>query len=450
MASSKTWLDSMNILSLTPGTGGTFYCQNCLRDGQMVRALRRAGHDVTVVPLYLPILLDSEGLNNDDPVFFGGVNVYLQQRMGLFRKTPRWLDKLFDSAWVLRKAATREGSTSAADLGPMTYSMLQGPDGLQRKELDRLMAWLQEQPRPDVAHISNALLLGVAAEIGQTLGVPVVCSLQDEDSWVDAMAPRWRDRCWEIISEKARDVDCFVAVSDYYAEKMARVARIPREKIRTVPLGIEWGALPAAALDFNPPTLGYLSRITASQGFTALVDAFIALKKEPALSSLKLRATGGVTSGDHAYVAEMMAKLGAAGVAEDVEIVEAFDKTSRQSFLHSLDVLSCPAAQGEAFGLFILEAGACGVPVVQPDAGAFREVIEATGGGVVYDGDDPDGLYAALKRLLLDPEHARALGRQAQSSVLAQFSSDAMAAKMGIVFEESVALRRAASRACAT
>lgn len=439
----------MNILSLTPGTGGTFYCQNCLRDGQMVRALRRAGHDVTMVPLYLPILLDAEGLSSNDTVFFGGVNVYLQQRMGLFRKTPRWLDKLFDSAWLLRKAASQEGSTSAADLGPMTYSMLQGRDGLQRKELDRLLEWLVEQPRPDVAHISNALLLGVADEIGEALDVPVVCSLQDEDYWIDAMTPLWRDRCWSLIADKARDVTLFAAVSDTYAARMASAARIPREKIRTVHLGTEWGEVPAAPLDFDPPTLGYLSRITASQGFTALVDAFIALKRLPGLEQLKLRATGGVTSGDHAYVAEMQAKLEAAGVAGDVEIVEAFDKESRQAFIQSLDVLSSPAPGGEAFGLFILEAGTFGVPVVQPDAGAFREIIELTGGGVVYDRADPEGLFNALKRVLLDHDFARSLGQAARPVVQSQFSSDAMAGKIGAVFGEAVAMHSAARGALA-
>ncbi len=435
----------MNILSLTPGSGGTFYCQNCLRDGQMVRALRRAGHEVTVVPLYLPVLLDSEGLSSTDGVFFGGVNVYLQQRMGLFRKTPRWLDKLFDSAWLLRKAASQEGSTSAAELGPMTYSMLQGRDGLQRKELDRLLEWLKDQPRPDVAHISNALLLGVADEIGAALDVPVVCSLQDEDYWIDAMTPQWRDKCWSIIADKARDVVLFAAVSDTYAARMAKAARIPQDKIRTVYLGTEWGAVPAAPLDFDPPTLGYLSRISASQGFTAIVDAFIALKKVPGLENLKLRATGGVTSGDHAYVAEMQTKLEAADMAGDVEIVEAFDKAARQAFIQSLDVLSSPAPGGEAFGLFILEAGIFGVPVVQPDAGAFREVIELTGGGMVYDCADPDGLFNALKRVLLDHDFARSLGQQARPVVQSQFSSDAMAAKIGAVFSEAVAMHKAAN-----
>jgi glycosyltransferase involved in cell wall biosynthesis len=428
----------MKILSLTPGTGGTFYCQNCLRDGQMVRALHRRGHDVTVVPLYLPILLDSEELNAETGVFFGGVNVFLQQNVGIFRSTPRWLDKLFDSAWMLRKAASREGSTRAVDLGPMTYSMLQGRDGLQRKELDRLLDWLKEQPKPDVVHISNALLLGLVGEIKKALRVPVVCNLQDEDTFLDAMTPEWRDKCWAIIAEKARDVDVFIAVSRWYAEKMALRMKTPPGRIRVVPLGIEWESVEPATLDFERPVLGFLSRIHPSQGFSALVEAFIELKRDPRLKHLRLRATGGITSGDHDYVKEVMAKLKAAGVADDVEIVEEFNRAARQEFVRSITVLSVPAPEGEAFGMFILEAGACGVPVVQPDAGAFREVIEMTGGGIVYNPKDPRGLFESLRQLLLDPEQARRLGNNARNTVKERFMSSAMAANMEAVLSELV------------
>lgn len=428
----------MRILSLTPGTGGTFYCQNCLRDGQMVRALRRQGHDVIVVPLYLPIMLDSEGLDNGTGVFFGGVNVFLQQNLGIFRSTPRWLDKILDSAWMLRRAAAREGSTRAHDLAPMTYSMLQGRDGRQRKELHRFIEWLEAEPKPDVVHISNALLLGLAGEIRDALKVPIVCSLQDEDTWIDAMDGVWRDRCWNIIAEKARDVDRFIAVSAWYAEKMSERARIPMERMRVVPMGTEWEACDPSPLDADPPVIGFLSRIHPALGFTELVDAFIELKKDPRLGNLKLRATGGVTHGDQHFVDHIMVKLRAAGVADDVEIVEDFTKAGRQQFIRSLSVLSAPAPQGEAFGFFILEAGACGVPVVQPDAGAFREVVESTGGGIVYDIHDKNGLVDSLKKVLLDRELALALGRAGHAAVHANFTSDAMAAKVAAVFRELV------------
>lgn len=429
----------MRILHLTPGTGGTFYCPNCVRDGLLVRALRRRGHDVMIVPLYLPVSIDAEGLADDAPVFFGGVNVYLQQQFSFFRKTPRWLDRIFDSAWALRRAAAKEGSTSAAELGPMTYSMLRGRDGRQRKELDRLLAWLKDQPRPEVIHLSNALLLGVAPEIQETLNAPVVCTLQDEDTWIDAMEPRWKQRCWDLLAEKARGVHAFVSVSHWYAGQMSSRTGIPRDRIAVVPLGIEPEGSDPASLACDPPVLGYLSRISEAQGFGRLVEAFITLRQDPQLHNLRLRATGGVTAGDRTFVSAMRRKLAQAGAGGDVEIIENFGKAARRKFLHSITALSVPSSCGEAFGLFILEAGGCGVPVVQPDVGAFREVIDMTGGGLTYDPTDENALPETLKRVLLNPEYARSLGAAAHASVLSRFTSDAMAEKMMSVYERVVA-----------
>lgn len=440
----------MRILSLTPGTGGTFYCQNCLRDGQMVRAMRRRAHDVIVVPLYLPILLDADGLDNGPGVFFGGVNVYLQQSLGIFRKTPRWLDKILDSPWMLRRAAKREGSTRARDLAPMTYSMLQGKDGRQQKELDRFIDWLKVEQKPDLVHISNALLIGVAAEIRRALGVPIVCSLQDEDTWIDAMDHEWRQRCWDIIAEKSRDVDLFIAVSNWYAQKMSERARIRMDKIRVVPLGTEWEKREPSELNNDPPVIGFLSRIHASLGFSELVHAFIELKKDPRLANLKLRATGGVTSGDKEFLQHIMGRIKHAGVENDVEIVEDFGKNARQEFVRSLSVLCAPAPHGEAFGFFIVEAGACGVPVVQPDAGAFREVVEMTGGGIIYDPHDKHALVENLKKVLLDRELARELGCKGHAAVYEKFTSDIMAFKLESVFGELVPLDAPAVMAAKT
>jgi glycosyltransferase involved in cell wall biosynthesis len=425
----------VRILQLTPGTGGTFYCENCLRDGVMVRGLRKRGCDVTVVPLYLPVLIDSEGLSNHAPVFFGGINVYLQQTLSLFQKTPRWLDRVFDSPWMLRRAAAREGATHASELGAMTYSMLQGRDGRQRKELVRLLDWLKDQERPDILHVSDALLLGIAAEIRAALGTPIVCSLQDEDTWVDALGAEWRDRCWNLIGDLARDADGLVAVSNWYANQMAARLRIPRKRINVVPLGIEVEELEPASAEKRAPVIGYLSRIHPDQGFGVLVDAFIRLKADPRLKDLRLRATGGVTPGDIDFVRETRQRLEKAGCNDDVEILEDFGRASRREFLKSLSVLSVPAPQGEAFGLFILEAGGCGVPVVQPDAGAFREVVELTGGGIVYDPSNPHALTESLRQILLEPRLARTLGRAAHKVVRERFTGEVMAERMHAVYE---------------
>ena len=411
----------MRVVQVVPGTGGTFYCQNCMRDSALVRSLRRQGLDVIMVPMYLPLTQDGTGLSGDVPVFFGGVNAYLQQQFKLFRATPRWVDRLFDSPWMLRQAAAREGSTSAAALGPMTLSMLQGRDGNQRKEVARLTTWLAEQEQPDVVHFSNALLLGVADDVKQALGVPIVCSLQDEHTWVDAIVEPYQTQCWEVMAEKARSVDAFIAVSDWYADQMSGRMAIPRGSITVAPAGIKVDGIEPRAEPVDPPAIGYLSRMCECLGLGLLVDAFLKLRENPGLQGLRLRLTGGHTVEDKDFLARLHAQLDQHGATGHVDILDDFQGQARHEFLRSLSVLSVPMPAGEAFGSFIIEALAFGVPVVQPAVGAFPEIIEATGGGIVYDPTDAGGLARALESLLLDRDRARELGTRGRAAVLKDF-----------------------------
>ena len=428
----------MNIIQIVPGAGGTFYCPNCMRDCALVRALRRQGHDVTMVPMYLPVLIDADGISGEVPVFFGGINVYLQQQFKIFRKTPRWVDRLFDASWMLRQAAAREGTTQAAALGPMTLSMLQGAEGNQKKELDRLVGWLATHENPDVIHISNSLLLGLASELKRALDVPLVCTLQDEESWLDNIDQPYAQLCWEAMSEHANDVDMFIAVSEWYAEEMRERMGLERAKLRVIPLGIDLEDGEPASLSFDPPVLGYLSKMTESLGLGLLTDAFITLKQDPRFRNLKLRATGGQLGADLDYVRWLKKKLAKHHMQDDAEFLEGFDGAQRREFLRSLSVLSVPAPRGESFGMFITEALAAGVPVVQPNVGGFPEVVEATGGGIIYDVDEPEALAAALEALLLDPDRARELGRRGHDAVFDRFGIDRMAEDFAAVYEALV------------
>jgi len=428
----------MKIVHIVPGSGGTFYCQNCMRDAALVQALRRQGMDVVMMPMYLPMFTDGDPVQANTPVFFGGINVWLQQQVPLFRKTPRWLDRLFDSKWMLRRAAKMEGTTSPAGLGPMTISMLEGSDGNQCKEVARLVEWLKEHEQPDIIHISNALLIGLAADLKAALDVPVVCSLQDEDEWLDKIDSPHDEACWKAISERCGDIDRFVAVSHWYADRMSERLKIARDRIDVVHIGIDLNGYEQASLDLDPPVIGYLSRMNESLGLGRLVDAFIELKKfQPlekqkgsGLACLKLRATGGMVGTDCDYVEALRKKLTAHGLEKDVEFIEDFSREHRLAFLKSLSVLCVPVEQGEAFGTYILEALAAGVPVVQPDAGAFPELIEATGGGVIA-----DDLVETLRNFLSDPQELRRLGQAGRVAVNERFSVETMAQKMILVYK---------------
>lgn len=419
----------MKVVHIVPGSGGTFYCQNCMRDSALVQALRRQGEDVVVMPMYLPMFTDGEPVQEGSPVFFGGINVWLQQQVPLFRRTPRWVDRMFDSGWMLKRAARRAGTTSARELGAMTLSMLEGARGNQGKEVERLVQWLEEYERPDVVHLSNALLIGLAGEIKARLDVPVVCTLQDEDWWLDEIEAPHDELCWDAIRARTADVDRFVAVSSWFADRMSERLMVPRDLIDVVHIGIDLSGYGRAALDFNPPVLGYLSRMNPALGLERLVDAFIELKKTKGLENLKLRAMGGAVGDDLKCVASLRKKLARLGLAADAEFAEEFGREQRLAFLASLSVLCVPVEQGEAFGTYILEANAAGVPVVQPAAGAFPELIDRTGGGLIY-----HDIVETLREVLTHPALARQLGERGRDSVMDSFGVDAMARNMVSVY----------------
>jgi len=426
----------MRIVYLAPGAGGTFYCENCLRDAGLLRALRKVGHEPLMVPLYLPLQIDEPGSIPTAPVFYGGINVYLQQKSALFRKTPRWVDRLFDSPRLLRWAAKKAGMTKARDLAETTLSMLRGEDGRQVKELERLTAWLAAEARPDVVCLSNALLIGIARRVKEELRVPVICSLQDEDIFLDALPEPHRQMGWEAIAERARDVDAFISVSKYYAALMQERLGLSSDRVHVVYSGIATGGYEPAPSPPHPPVIGFLERMCPEKGLDILVNAFVILKSKEGLKDLKLRVAGGWLKSDEPFLGATRKRLLKCGVLDDVDGLPNLDREDKLAFLRSLSVLSVPARHGEAFGMYVLEALASGVPAVLPRHGAFPELVEATGGGRLYEPNDPPALAAALEELLSNPDEARELGERGRAAVLKDFTVERMAEDVVRVYRE--------------
>jgi len=426
----------MKIIQISPGSGDNFYCENCLRDAALVRVMRARGHDVLMVPLYLPLQADKDEPISNAPIFFGGVNVYLQQKLALFRKTPRWIDKLFDSRALLEWAGRKAGMTNARDLGETTISMLQGADGRQVKELDRLVDWLlQAEDRTDVVCLSNILLGGLVPRLKEKLQVPVVCLLQDEDDFLDGLTSPYAEQAWDIVRRCAREVDAFVAVSQYFGDTMQERLAVEADRMHVVPMGIDVDAYASASEPPSSPTIGFLSRMCPGRGLDTLIEAFITLKKNARLKAARLRISGGRSAADEPFIKQMQDKLDRAGVGADVEFLGAFDRQAKHEFLRGLSVLSVPEKEPVAYGLYVLEALAMGVPAVEPAIGCFPETIEKTGGGVLYEPNTVERLAEVLEPLLLDPEAARRLGGQGRDGVRKTFHIEETAAKMTRFYE---------------
>jgi glycosyltransferase involved in cell wall biosynthesis len=390
----------VNIVQLTPGAGG-MYCGNCFRDNALVAELRKLGHDVTMLPLYLPMTLDEQDQSAGAPVFFSGVNVYLEQKSALFRRMPNWLHRWLASPNVLKWAAGRAAKTRAADVGDLTLSMMRGEEGNQSRELDELIAWLRQHHHPDIICLSNALLVGMGRKLKRDLAAPVVVTLQGEDTFLDAMPQPHRDQAWALLAERAREVDLFIAPSRYYADLMQRRLQLQPRQITVLYNGINLDGFTQLSAPNPQPTLGYFARMCREKGLDLAVETFIEIRRRGEMPGLKLRVGGGCGPSDEPFVAEMKARLERVRLLKDVEFLPNLDRSAKLEFFKSLTVFSTPALYGEAFGLYVIEALAAGVPVVQPRHGGFPEIIELTGGGLIAE-PNATALADAIESLLLE------------------------------------------------
>jgi glycosyltransferase involved in cell wall biosynthesis len=417
----------MNVVLLTPGTG-SYYCGVCMRDNALAKELVREGHDAIMLPMYLPLTLDETAASPDTPVFYGGINVYLQQKSSWFARLPRWIANGLNHPALLRLAGKRSGMTSGADLGALTVSMMMGEEGRQAAELEKLMDWLKnESGHADAIWLSTLLLAGLARRMKAELGVPVLASLQGEDGFLDSLPPPWRERAWQTLAERTRDLDRLIAPSRFYAEFMhARLGMAP-DAIRVIPNGI---SLEEFRPEIEPPgtaTIGFLARFIAEKGLGLVIDAFIELKRRQSFPGAKLRCAGAMTAEDARYVSTLQSKLEAAGVARDVEFLPNVTRAEKIAFLETINLLSVPTQYPEAFGLFLLEAMAAARPVVQPRAAAFTELVEGANAGILVAPQDTRAMVDGWETLLRDPVRARELGRNGRNAIERDFTVSRMA-----------------------
>ncbi len=437
----------MKIVQIIPGSGGSFYCGNCLRDSKFVEALRKEGHQVVKIPMYLPLFADEHDLTAEVPVFYGAVGLYLKQLFPLFRKAPSWFDRFINAPFFLKLAASLSGSTNAKGLEEMTFSMLQGEEGSQKEELEKLVDWLHRHERPDVVHLSNALLFGLARRIGEKLNVPVVCSLQDEDVWVDVMQPEQRDKIWKLIREKSADVDAFISVSHYFARLMQEKIGLPPGKVFTAYLGVDPGEYEVIPPSRKGRAIGYISRMCHDNGLDIAVEAFIRLSREPGFGDVTLVVTGGSTAADSLYLKQIRKRIAAAGCAGKVHFHDDFTDEGKRKFFRMVSISSVPVRNGEAFGLYLTELMASGIPVVQPSLGAFPEIVEVSGGGVTYSPNHPEVLAQAWMDVLSDGERLDTLSRCARAGVETHFNVYVQAEAMVRMYQEVINNRKDAARA---
>jgi glycosyltransferase involved in cell wall biosynthesis len=418
------------IAYLTAGAAG-MYCGSCMHDNTLASALTRLGVDVQLIPTYTPIRTDEEDVSIDQ-VFFGGINVFLEQLVPGYRFLPGSIRSLLDRPNLIRWATKGVSSTSPKSLGALTVSMLRGDQGYQATEVTKICDWLAKTVHPDLINFSNVMIAGCVPHLKRQLNVPLVVTLQGDDIFLESLPEPYKSRALAEIRKLVEHIDAFLTHSQYYARFMSEYLGIPAEKFRVVSLGIDtrdFPPLPGPVGTRREPTqtIGYLARLAPEKGLHILVDAFIELSRREATRDVRLQIAGWLGENNRAYAEAEFAKLREAGLQDHFHYAGSVSREEKVAFLRRLDVFSVPTTYHEPKGLFVLEALAAGVPVVLPEHGAFPELIEATGGGRLVAPNDAIALADELERTLLDHSSRHRLAQAGGQAVHARFNAESMA-----------------------
>jgi len=426
---------AMRIVHITAGAGGRL-CGSCLHDNTLVRSLRARGRDAILVPAYVPTTTDEENVAIDR-IVMGGVNVWLEEHVPLFRHMPRIIDgtlgRLLDARWLLEWLSSRTGGTRAADLGPLTASTLAGEHGHQRKEVEKLAAWLTADVQPDIVHLSNALLVGLARRVKQATGAAIVCSLSGEDIFIEQIPAPHYDRVRRLLRERAADVDQFVALNRSFAAFMAEYLAVPPERIAVIPHGLDRTGFPATAPDLvarrrargGRLVVGSLARACPEKGLELLVRALPLVARH---HDVEVLAAGAEVDAERGYLARCRALARDLGVADRFRWLGQVDRAAKLRLFESIDAFAMPTVFPEAKGLPVIEALAAGVPVVAPAHGGFPELLDDQRAGLLHAPGDPADLARVIGMFCADADLATRCGRHGHATALARHTADEMAA----------------------
>jgi glycosyltransferase involved in cell wall biosynthesis len=243
-------------------------------------------------------------------------------------------------------------------------------------------------------------------------------TLQGEDLFLDALPEPYRAEALGLVRSQIADVDLFIAVSDYYARFMSEYLRIPGDKMRVARLGVNTADLTVTPRTKRDPfTIGFFARIAPEKGLHNLADGYRLLRTAKGLPPSRLVAAGYLPPEHKPYLERIAEGLRAAGLGDEFVYRGSVDRAKKVQFFHDIDVLSVPSGYHEPKGLYLLEAMACGVPVVQPNHGAFPELVERTGGGLLARSEAGADVADAIYELWQDPARASELGRRGADGV---------------------------------
>jgi len=384
----------MKILFIVPGSGDSFYCGNCFRDNLQANALRNAGHEVVIMPLYLP--LKDHSFHGDTPLFFPAISYFLSQKYFKKRSLPRWIDKLMSSNFLLNIAASFSGSTTSEGLESLTLSMIYGEDAAFIQQVNNLVDWIKKHEQPDIIHLSSTLVIGIAKAIKREIDIPIVCSLQDEEVWVDKLEKKYADAAWQGILDSVQYINHFVTTSEFYKQMI--IDRFPQIKnISVVYTGVDTAKYASEEYP-SAPVIGFFYRMNEENGLDILAEAFFKLKQKGGFDNLRLRIGGGYTSTDKKFLNKIRKKLNP--YRNTVDWCKTYSLDEHAKFYREISAICVPLTFNESMGLYLSEAFAAGRPAIEPATGSFPEIVGDA--GIIYEKNTSDNLANAIELFLTD------------------------------------------------
>jgi len=401
------------------------FCGSCMHDNTWAKALMNQGADVSLLPTYTPIRVDEED-NSQMPIFLGGINIYLEQKYRFWSSIPRIMTRWLDSPGVINFLSKMSVSNDAAELGGLMISLLEGEAGPHRKEIDELADYIAIHLKPDVICFSNALMVGILKTIKKKYDCPVFCTLQGDDVFLEALNEPYQSTAIRMMQERCQSFDGFITHSQYYQDFMSEYLAIPAEKFSQLPLAIRFdddAGQPKCEAN-NPFTIGYFARICPEKGLHQLVSAFEILHARHPQS--RLRAGGYLGGNDRKFFNDLLTAAKPLGTAFEY-IGSPATKAEKIAFYKSLDLFSVPTVYREPKGIPILDAWAHGLPVVQPEHGAFPEMISRTQGGLLFQPGNIAQLAERLEELYLDHQQRHRLANAGYENVRQHYDLKLMA-----------------------
>jgi glycosyltransferase involved in cell wall biosynthesis len=356
--------------------------------------------------------------------FFGGPE---RQMLGLAKSLPSDCKSVFASFAEGGRCETfldvvRTAGFAACRLANDTPHLFAA-----RKEL---ATWLHEsQAELLLCHGYKADLVGRRA--ARVAGIPVVAVSR---GWTgESFRVRWYDRIDRVFLHR---MDRVVCVSEGQAAKV-RAAGVPAHKVRVIRNSARADAFRSPDPDIRrrleslPPQPGgrivlAAGRLSPDKGFHILIDAV------PAVLARVPKARF-VICGDGPQRPELERQVAAAGLAGVV--VFAGFRDDLDSWMPNADLFVLPSF-AEGLPNVLLEAHACGVPVVATAVGGSPELVVAGETGCLVPPGDALALAAAIVPLLLDEQRRRRMGDAARSRVRDQFTFAVQARAYLDLFEE--------------